>query len=153
MHRTFARRPRIDLRGVALATGRCAVALWLTAISACGGGAGGGTPSPPAGASNDPPASVPPPTATPTSVRVDIDVLALVADSVAAQYADPELRVRHLFDVANDVLRAGSIDLAFNLVGIERVAYADAADAPTALDDLTFGRDPALAAVAAEREA
>src|SRR5262245_37898239 len=102
MHRTIVRRPRIDARSLARATRGAALAVWVATIAACGGGAGGGsTPSTPAGVSNDPPPSVPPPTGTPTSVRVGIDVLALVTDSVAAQYADPELRVTHLVDVAN----------------------------------------------------
>ncbi|HTO58188.1 MAG TPA: zinc-dependent metalloprotease family protein [Pseudomonadales bacterium] len=131
----------------------CALVLGTALLAGCGGGgAGGGTASPPTSASSGPP-STPPPVGTPRSLVVSIDVLALVSDSVAQQYADPDLRVTHFFDVANDVLAAGGIDLEFNIVGIRHVAYADSADAPTALDDLTFGRDPALAAAVAERDA
>jgi len=143
MQRITERGARRDVRGVALAA--------LIVIHGCGGGAGGGT-STPTSASNGPPPPNPPPVGTP-AVKVGIDVLALVADSVADQYADPDLRVTHLFDVTNDVLAAGGIELEFNVVGIRHVAYSDAPDAPTALDDLTFGRDPALADAAAQRDA
>jgi len=144
MQRTTGHARHRDVCGVALAS--------LIALSGCGGGAGGGGSSTPTSASSGPPSN-PPPVSTPASVTVGIDVLALVADSVGNEYADPDLRVTHLFDVANDVLAAGGIELEFNVVGIRHVAYSDAPDAPTALDDLTFGRDPALADAAAERDA
>jgi hypothetical protein len=122
--------------------------LLLGVNAACGGGGGGETPvSQPSG--GPPPTPVP----TPTSVGVTIDVLALVADSVAGQYANPTLRVNHLFDVANDVLADGHVDLQFNVVAVRNVAYPDGPDAPTALDDVTFGRDPSLQGAAALRDA
>ena len=124
-----------------------ALALLVCMTTACGGG-GGATPV-------SQPASGPPPTPVPTprSVNTGIDVLALVSDSVGAQYADPTLRVDHLFDVTNDVLMTSGVDLQFNVIQIRTVAYPDGPDAPTALDDLTFGRDPALADVHALRDA
>jgi hypothetical protein len=140
MQRTTEHRRRRDAWRIALGA--------LIALSGCGGGAGAGS-STPTNTANGPPPSTPPPAAA----TVGIDVLALVADSVAGEYADPDLRVTHLFDVANDALTAGGIKLEFNLVAIRHVAYSDAPDAPTALDDLTFGRDPALADAAAERDA
>ena len=96
------------------------------------------------------PQSVPPP---PPAARVVVDVLALVSTSVATEYADPTLRVQHLFAVANDVLAGADVDLEFNVARMETVAYPDGPDAPSALDDLTFGSDPSLAGVAALRDA
>ena len=126
-----------------------AFALLVSMTTACGGGAGGDAPvSQPAGGPQTPD---PVPVPTPTSLHIDIDVLALVSDSVTEQYSDPTLRVNHLFAVSNDVLAAAGIDLRFNVVRIQKVAYPDGPDAPTALDDLTFARDPALAAVPALR--
>ena len=147
MHPTIDRIHPADVR-------RVAVAFMVIAAAGCGGGGGGETavPAPVSG----PPAGPPPgpaPIPTPNSVAIDIDVLALVANSVAAQYSNPTLRVNHLFDVTNDVLASNGIGLRFNPVRIENVAYPDGADAPTALDDLTFARDPSLANVAALRDA
>ncbi len=79
-------------------------------------------------------------------------MLALVSASVAHQYADPALRVQHLFAVANDVLESANVDLQFHVARIETVDYPDGPDAPTALDDLTFGTDP-FGGVAALRDA
>lgn len=131
----------------------------LLCLSACGGGGGETALSQPAGgpqpaptpAPTPPPA--PPPVSAPPLMRVGIDVLAVVTDSVALQYANPALRVQHLFDVANDVLASSHIGLQFNLVQIRNVAYPDGPDAPTALDDLTFGRDASLTDIAALRDA
>ena len=126
-----------------------AIALLVGALSACGGGGGGETTV--ASPSSGPgiPQSVPPPT---PSTRIGIDVLALVSASVAHQYADPALRVRHLFAVANDVLESANVDLEFNVTRIETVDYPDGPDAPTALDDLTFGTRPVRSGVAALRD-
>jgi hypothetical protein len=81
-----------------------------------------------------------------------IDVLAVIAASVAERYPNPELRVSHLFNVANDVLAANAVPLRLELVRTVNVAYPDGPDAPTALNDLTFGTHPALASVAALRQ-
>ena len=125
------------------------LALLVSTIAACGGGGGSAPISAPASAPQPPPT----PVLTPTSLHVGIDVLALMADSVGERYANPTLRVDHLFAVANDALTSGGIGLQFNLIRIQSVAYPDGPSAPTALDDLTFGRDPSLAQVAQLRDA
>jgi peptidyl-Asp metalloendopeptidase len=126
------------------------IALLLGALSACGGGGGGeAAGAGPTNGGQGVPQSVPPSTPAP---RIGIDVLALVSTSVGEQYADPELRVRHLFAVANDVLTNAGVDLEFDVIQIVPVGYPDGPDAPTALDDLTFGTDASLADVAALRD-
>ncbi len=128
------------------------IALLVGATSACGGGGGGETTAAPSGGPQGVPQSVPPPP-PPTSARIGIDVLALVTESVTDQYADPTLRVAHLFAVANDVLADAGIELELSVTRIETVDYPDGPNASTALDDLTFGSDPSLAGVAALRDA
>ncbi len=125
-----------------------ALALLLSISTACGGGGGETAVSAPAGGP-PPPTPVP----TPTSANVTIDVLVLVANSVADHYADPALRVDHLFAVTNDVLANGGVALQFDVIGLHNVAYPDGPNAPSALDDLTFGRDPSLVDVAGWRNA
>lgn len=126
-------------------------ALLVGGLSACGGGGGGETTDTIPSSGSGTPQTVPPPTTQ--AARISIDVLALVSASVAQQYADPALRVRHLFAVANDVLESADVALEFNVARIETVTYPDGPDAPTALDDLTFGDDPSLNGVAALRTA
>lgn len=145
MHSTIDRRRRTSRQSFA-------IALLVGATSACGGGGGGETTVAPAGGSQGVPQSIPPPAQPPTA-RIGIDVLALMAESVADQYVDPTLRIAHLFAVANDVLANADVDLEFNLTRIETVAYPDGPGAATALDELTFGEHPSLANVAALRDA
>ncbi len=145
MHSTIDRHRRVSRQAFA-------IALLVGATSACGGGGGGETTVAPTGGPQGVPQSVPPP-APPPSVHIGIDVLALVSESVADQYADPTLRVVHLFAVANDVLADAGIDLDFNVTRVVLVDYPDGPDAATALEDLTFGGDPSLVGVAALRDA
>jgi len=124
-------------------------ALWLTLIAACGGSGGETTSATPAGGPQGPAPLAP----TPSAATIDIDVLALVTESVSQHYTDPILRVDHLLDAANDVLAGAGVAMHFKLRRVETVAYPDGTDAPTALDDLTFARHPAFAGVPDLRDA
>lgn len=126
-----------------------AFAFLLTLTAACGGGGGGTTTPTPTGGSQGPAQPLP----IPPAAAINIDVLAVVTESVLHQYNDPTLRIDHLVDVANDVLAGAGVALQFKLRRIEAVAYPDGPDAPTALDDLTFARHPAFATIPALRDA
>ena len=126
-----------------------ALALLLAVTAACGGGGGEMANATPAGGPQGPPQPLP----TPSAATVEIDVLALVTESVSQRYTDPTLRVDHLLDVANDVLAGAGVALQFKLRRVETVAYPDGPDTPTALDDLTFARHPAFATIPALRDA
>jgi hypothetical protein len=113
----------------------------------CGGGGGGSSaqaaapaaataPAQPTSAKQtDPSPPVPEPRES-TSIKV----LALYSSGVAAQFADPDLRIQHLFNVANDVLNFSGVELDLDAIHTEWVDYADAPSATTALEDMTHGR-------------
>lgn len=142
-----------------------ALCLCLTLLlSACGGGGGGSSSAPTA---NAPPVTN---TATPTAAPAqpesqpdpqpdqeppppgtEIKLLALYSPGVAEQFTSPDLRIQHLVNVANDVVTSSGVELSFALAHIEWVDYPDFAPSPQALDDLTFARDDAFAAVQALR--
>lgn len=122
-------------------------------LAGCGGGGGGGGGSidPAPVTANAPlPTPNPPPVPNPTPVveKTQIDVLAVFTEGVRDQFVDPDLRIQHVFAVANDVLDASDVALTVNPVHVEQVAYPDLIPVTQALDDLTFGRHPALASVA-----
>lgn len=141
----------------------------VLAIAGCGGGGSSAAPASTSTPSTSPastsPASTSPEETSPAATRppaptapgpatpTPIDVLALYTDGVAAQFADPDLRIQHLFNVANDVLNASGVALQLRAVHTEWVDYADSADATTALDDLTQRRGAALASVHQLRDA
>lgn len=128
-------------------------------LAACGGGGGGGGSADPAPTANAPTPTTPsatqqPPAPTPpaTPPTTQIDVLAVFTEGVREQFVDPDLRIQHLFAVANDVLDTSGVALTINPVHVEEVAYPNLTPVVDALDDLTFGRHPALASVAALRD-
>ncbi len=138
------------------------VAACAVLLAACGGGGGGSSD---AGGSNPTPTSTnnaSQTTATGTSATpaepVDaaaltrIKVLALVSEGVAEQFSEPDLRIDHLFHTTNAVLADNEVDLAFDVVHMEMVAYPDERNADAALDDVTFATHPAFAAVHALRD-
>ena len=135
-------------------------------LGACGGGSGGAggsesegngggdaiaqTPTAPPTTSPTaaPPASITPP---PQPATTEIRLLALTTPGVQALYPDPTLRVAHLVNVSNQVLRDSLANLRIELAGVRTVAYPDGGDMDTVLDDLTFGTHPDLAEVATWR--
>jgi len=83
-----------------------------------------------------------------------IDVLVYYTGDAADHYdGTPDVRIRHLVAVANDVFERSGLDARLQLAGIEATDYAGAERAPVALQDITYGQDPAFADVAAERAA
>lgn len=129
----------------------------LVLMTGCGGG-GDSAPAPTEPQATAPPVTTPQsePTRAPAPVpsppaATEIRVLALYTPAVAQRYADPLLRAEHLFNVANDAISDSAIDLDLNLVALVPVEYPDSGDLANALDDLTFGRHPALADVASLR--
>ena len=144
----------------ALASRAIAALATLVLCTACGGGGGGSSApaaAPPVTDSGNTPSSTP--TATPASPpetlapATTIRILALYGSGVTARYADPALRVEHLINVANDALNNSGTDVQLELTGVEAVEYPAPGDLSTALDDVTFGRDPALDRVWVRRNA
>ncbi len=138
----------------------------LTALlcAACGGGGGGSSsadepsststsavtsagPPPPATPPQPPQQSPPPPPTT------HIDVLALYTQGVADRFAEPELRINHLVNVANDVLAQNAVALTLVISRTERVDYPDDFGMVQALDDVTFARHIAFDPVGEWRDA
>ena len=146
------------------------LALALACLAACGGGGGGGggggsgTAQTTAEAPKPAPPTTPAPR-TPTEetsapqeepaqgAAPEVDLLVLFTAGVATQFADPELRIAHMVNVANDVLTESGVDGGFTLADHREVDYPDGLGATTALDDLTHATHPAFADVAAWRDA
>ncbi len=81
-----------------------------------------------------------------------IDLLVYYTEDAATHYdGAPEARIRHLVAVANDVLQRSGLAARIELAGLRATAYAPRERAPIALQDITYGQDPALETVAAER--
>lgn len=144
------------------ATRALAAMCLLLTVTACGGGGGGSSSAPPDAAppvtdagstpSSTPastPASPPETLAPATTIRI----LALYGSGVTARYADPELRIEHLINVANDAFNNSGADVQVELAAVEFVEYPAPGDLSTALDDVTFGSDPALDRVWVRRNA
>lgn len=142
---------------------RVAFALVSVALcQSCGGGGGGGgrvAIGPPLGDQPEPvpvtpdsPSPGQPIAPTPANTETVIRLLGLYTEAITDRYPDPQLRIDHLLNVANDILNTSAVALRLELVALEPVAYAAPGDLSVALDDLTFGRDPALMKVAALRD-
>lgn len=81
-----------------------------------------------------------------------IDLLVYYTEDAASHYdGAPEARIRHLVAVANDVMQRSGLSARIELAGLRQTAYAPRERAPIALQDITYGQDPALETVAAER--
>ena len=115
------------------------ISLWLTLVLiSCGGGGGGGSSNATPASANPPSAPVAP-AANPITT---IDVLGLITPGVEGLFVDSDLRIQHLFNVANDVLSDNGADLNFELVHLEVIEAADGGDTALLLEDLTYGADP-----------
>ena len=127
------------------------VYLCIFSLCACGGGGGGGgdgtgsNPTPPV-TSAQPSTTTSPNTtaATLNSTSTKIDVLALFSPGVADQFLNPDLRVQHLFNVANDVVSQSGVEVSFKMVHLEQANYPDQLPMTQALEDLTFARHPSF---------
>ncbi len=138
----------------------CTLAL-CAALTACGGGGGGGgssdapasTPPPQTTAPGNNPPDNPPPADPPTtaSETTEIKLLALYTSGVADQFVDPDLRIQHLVNVANDVLAQSGVALTFSANHVEWVDYPDQRPSTQALEELTFGADPSVSHIAGLR--
>lgn len=82
-----------------------------------------------------------------------VKALGLYSAGVHNLYPDPDLRIQHLFNVANDVLETSGVALAFELAHLEQVAYPDEPGVEAALEAVTLGTDPVFASVAQLRDA
>ncbi len=142
--------------------------LWLAVLLLALSGCGGGSPSDPrashetdgvttpehAADEPDHPANTQPELIDePDAGIVEIRLLAVLTNSTRALYGNPELRVEHLVNVANDVMAQSGLDLEFDLAVIKSVDYPDAYDTATALHHLTFADAPELQSVPDWREA
>ena len=130
-------------------------------LSACGGGGGGGssTPSQAGSSSNSGQTtsssnqtSQPVQTTNTAPTNISLDLLVLFSPGVRTHYADPDLRIQHLVNVANDVFTQSGLNTTLNLVGVEEIAYPDAVTATLALEELTFGRHVSTTQVANLRD-
>jgi len=138
-------RPRYSTVLAALALG-----LGMISMTACSGGSSGGTPA--AQQSVTPsttPGANPDPVPDPQTV---LKVLGLYTPGVESHYADPDLRVQHLFNVANDVLQTSGVALELQLAHLERVDYPDGPGAQEALEAVTLATHTAFSTVAQLRD-
>jgi hypothetical protein len=71
---------------------------------------------------------------------------------VQTLYPDPDLRIQHLFNVANEVLATSGVDLELEIAHLERVDYPDGPGAVEALDAVTLATAPAFTSVATLRD-
>lgn len=83
-----------------------------------------------------------------------VDVLVYYTAAAAEHYdGEPGVRIRHLIAVANDVFERSGLQASLHLAGLELTNYGGAERAPMALQDITYGQDPAFAGVAGQRAA
>jgi len=124
--------------------------LLATLATGCGGGAGGSAGTAPVAEVSGGGNAAGPLLENPAATR--IQVLALFSPGVETLYADPDLRIQHLFAVSNQILDDSGVALRVEPVHVERIDYGDGYDIESALDHLTFADVPALAAVPALRD-
>lgn len=132
----------------------------LLALSGCGGGGGGGGSSEPATAIAPQSATTTNSTVTtqnstispPASAATEIKLLALYTSGLEAQFNEPDLRVQHLVNVANDVAASSGVEINLVLDHIEWVDYPDNYPISQALDDLTLASHASLSHIPALRD-
>ncbi len=112
-------------------------------LTACGGGGGGGSDAGGGGDTGTPTQSqatpiVAPATPVPTPVNTEIKLLVLYSPGVVEQYIDPDLRISHLVNVANDILTDSGVNLTFTVAHQTQVSYPESGPIDQALDDLTY---------------
>ncbi len=125
----------------------------IVLLAGCGGSAGGGSAldasAPTNGESKTSTATTSPTSPVqPVDKKTEISVLGLFTGGVDARFSDVDLRINHLVNVANDVFADNGAEIRLTLTYLGQVDYDDAADAPTALNDLTFEAVPSLEGIA-----
>ncbi len=126
-------------------------------LTACGGG---GSSNGASGGANVVPQSVTPSGSTPqppSDEQIDpeenddqdtvITILGLVTNDLDERFLDPEMRVQHLLNVANDAIAASGISLQLVFSDIRRVDYPSGYSSPTALEHVTLEQDAAFAGI------
>jgi hypothetical protein len=132
----------------------------LFALTGCGGGGGGGSAPEPATAISPQSATTNNSAVTTQNSTVlqqapaatEIKLLALYTSGLEQQFTDPDLRVQHLVNVANDVAAQSGVELNLILEHIEWVDYPDHYPISQALDDLTLASHASLNHIPALRD-
>lgn len=92
-------------------------------------------------------------TSTALAAGTVIDVLVVYTKGTADAYAgDPTTRINQIFQVSNQIYKDSNLDLELRVAKTLMVNYTDDNAAETALNDITFAKDPAFSGVAAARE-
>ena len=82
-----------------------------------------------------------------------IDVLVVYTKGAADLYGgNPTTRINQLFQVTNQIYLDSGVDLEIRVADTLMVNYTDENSSQTALNDITYSRDPAFSGVAAARE-
>lgn len=82
-----------------------------------------------------------------------IDVLVVYTKGTADAYAgNPSTRINQLFQVTNQIYKDSGVNLEVRVAKTMMVNYTDDNTAETALNDITFAKDPAFSGVATARE-
>jgi hypothetical protein len=76
--------------------------------------------------------------------QVSVRVLALYTSSLQTQYNNVELRIEHLFAVANQALANSAVNTQLEIAALAPVEYADALSTPNLLSELTAGEHAAF---------
>lgn len=81
-----------------------------------------------------------------------IDVLVVYTKGAADNYGgNPTTRINQLFQVSNQIYRDSGVDIEIRVANTLMVDYTDENSAETALQDITYNRDPAFKDVSAVR--
>ncbi len=87
------------------------------------------------------------------AANVVIDVLVVYTKGTADAYTgNPNTRINQLFQVTNQIYKDSGVNLEVRVAKTMMVNYTDDNAAETALNDITFAKDPAFSGVAAVRE-
>lgn len=92
-------------------------------------------------------------TSTVFAANAVIDVLVVYTKGTADAYGgNPSTRINQVFQVTNQIYKDSNLNVELRLAKTLMVNYTDDNAAETALNDITFAKDPAFAGVAAARE-
>jgi hypothetical protein len=82
-----------------------------------------------------------------------VDVLVVYTKGTADAYGgDPSTRINQVFQVSNQIYKDSGVNLEIRVAKTLMVNYTDDNAAETALNDITYAKDPAFSGVAAARE-
>jgi hypothetical protein len=92
-------------------------------------------------------------TSTVLAANTVIDVLVVYTKGTADAYGgDPTTRINQIFQVTNQIYKDSNLTLELRVAKTLMVNYTDDNSADTALNDITFAKDPAFSGVTAARE-